>query len=273
MKRHARLLYLATGLFLMLWLVAPLGVASADADADTVLKFCCSNQVYKAFGKEQVEAFAQTKNTKMKLKFASSASCVNVLMNGYCDVASTARGLYRRHREYGFQQVPFCKDPLAVIVNSKCTVDALTEAQLQDIFSGDIGNWKEVGGPDLEITVVVPSKNSAANKNFRRQVMKHKDIEHDFMAHDSTMAIAAVAFFPPGTISFISQGAAAHDERVKAVRIDGKVPTDMDYPYTQTFFLVTEIDPPEKVKQFIEYAFTAEAKARIRKYGMLPIER
>jgi phosphate transport system substrate-binding protein len=237
------------------------------------MKLYCSNQVYKAFGQEQVEAFSRAENIAVNVKTASSGSCVNALMRGYCDIASTARALYRRHQDYGFFQVPFCRDPIAVIVSNECAVDNLTENQLQDIFSKNITNWNQVGGPDLAITVIVPSTDTAANKNFRRQVMKHKDIEHDFMAHDSTMAIAAVGYFPCGAVSFISRGAAAHEKAVKVIRIDGKSPTDKDYPYFQTFYYVTRAEPSDAVKKFLDFTFSEETKGLITKYGMVPLER
>lgn len=269
MKRAKLVSFVIIGAILTVWAAAPAAAASAEKS----MKLYCSNQIYKAFGREQVEAFSHADDIEVIVKTASSGSCVNALMRGYCDIASTARSMYRRHREYGFLQVPFCRDPMAVIVNSKCGVDNLTEQQIQDIFSGEIKNWNQVGGPDLEIVVIVPYKDTAANKNFRRQIMKHKDMEPDFVAHDSTMAIAAVAYFPCGAVSFISRGAAAHEKAVKIVRINGKSPTDKDYPYFQTFYYVTRSEQSDAIKKFLDFTFSDESKGIIKKYGMIPLER
>ena len=103
--------------------------------------------------------------------------------------------------------------------------------------------------------------------------MKDRDIDYDFMAHDSTMAIEAVAHFPCGAVSFISRGAAAHEKAVKAVNIDGRSPTNKDYPYFQTFYYVTRAEPPDAVKQFLDFTFTDGAKTIIRENGMIPLER
>lgn len=269
MKMAKLVSFIIIGAFLAIWAAAPVTAANAEK----TMKLYCSNQVYKAFGQEQVEAFSKAENISVNVKTASSRSCVNALMRGYCDIASTARAMGPSHRDYGFLQVPFCRNPIAVIVSDKCGVDNLTENQLQDIFSGDIRNWNQVGGPDLAISVIVPSTDTAANKNFRRQVMKHKDIAHDFMAQDSTMSIAAVAHFPCGAVLFISRGAAAHEKAVKVVSIDGKSPADKDYPYFQTFYYVTRAEPSDAVKQFLDFTFSDEAKAIITKYGMIPLER
>ena len=267
--KKAKLVFFIIGTLLAAWAASPV----AAAGVEKTLKLYSSNQVYKAFDQEQVEAFSNATDIEVKVKTASSDSCVYALMSGFCDIASTARAMDRRHQDYGFLQVPFCRDPIAVIVNDKCGVENLSETQLQDIFSGSISNWKQVGGPDLEITVIVPSSDTAANKNFRRQVMKDRDIEYDFMAHDSTMAIEAVANFPCGAVSFISRGAASHEKAVKVVNVDGKSPTDKDYPYFQTFYYVTRAESSDAVKQFLDFTFTDGAKNLIRKNGMIPIEK
>jgi ABC-type phosphate transport system substrate-binding protein len=121
--------------------------------------------------------------------------------------------------------------------------------------------------------IIVPSKDTAAHKNFRRQVMKRKDIEHDFMAYDSTMVIEAVKYFPCGAVSFISQGAAMHHKELKTLKIEGLSPTDEDYPYYQIFYLITQKEPEGNLKKFIDFAYSEEGAKIIRNYGMVPIPR
>ena len=251
------------------WIAGP----AAKAAAQDVLRYSCSNQVYEAFEKEKIAAFTEATGIKVDVKTASSGSCAYRLITGNCDIASSARKLYTRHEIYGFKETPFCKDPLAVIARVECGVDSLTEEQLQDIFAGDITNWKEVGGADLPIMIVVPDKDTAAHKNFRRQIMKLKDIEYDFMAYDSTMVIEAIKHFPCGAVSFISQGAALHHKELKVLKVDGRLPTDTDYPYFQIFYYVTKGEPAGNLKEFVDYTFSEDGQQIIRKYGMIPIAR
>ena len=177
MKFKATIINVSVSLVLGACLLVPVSVFAAQE----ILKYNCSNQVYAAFSKEQIEAFQKTTGFGVDVKTASSGSCFASLGRGYCDVASTTRKLYHRHDIYGYKEFPFCKDPIAVIARKECGVDSLTEEQLQDLFAGAITNWQEVGGADLPVMIVVPGDDTAANKNFRRQVMKHKDIEHDFI--------------------------------------------------------------------------------------------
>ena len=69
---------------------------------------------------------------------------------------------------------------MAIIVNAQNPVSGISQAQLREIFSGHITNWKEVGGPDKDIFVAVPDEDTGAYKNFVRQVMKLKEMGYDF---------------------------------------------------------------------------------------------
>jgi len=256
-------------LLLAVWILVP----ASTAMSREAIKYNCSNQVYAAFSKEQIDAFTKATGIEVDVKTASSGSCLYNLGRGFCDIASTARKLYHRHEIYGYREFPFCKDPIAVIARKECGVGSLTEDQLQDIFAGVITNWKEVGGADLPIMIIVPGKDTAAHKNFRRQVMKRQDIEHDFMAYDSTMVIDAVKYFPCGAVSFISLGAAGHHKELNILKIDGRSPTDEDYPYYQIFYFITKQEPEGDLKKFIDFAYSAEGTKIIRANGMVPIPR
>lgn len=268
MKRIVSAASIAALLAAAVWAVLPVG----ELDAAEVMKYHASNQVYRSLGQKGIDAFARATGIEVDVKTASSGTCVFAMMNGYCDVASTARALDRRHRAYGYRQTPFCLDPLAVIVNASCGVDGLSEKQLQDIFSGDIVNWKDVGGEDRAITLIVPDPDTAAHKNFRRLVMKQKEMSSDFSAYNSTGVIDAVKYFPCGAISFISSGAIAGEPEVKALKIDGRAPRDEGYPYSQVFYFVTRENPKASVTRFIDYFRGEEGRGMIRQAGMVPVE-
>ena len=269
MKLNGILKNLLVSLILGAWVLVP----ASTVTAQEVVKYSCSNQVYAAFSKEHITAFTKATGVKVNVKTASSGSCLISLGRGFSDIAATARKLYNRHDVYGYKEFPVCKDPIAVIARKECGVDSITEEQLQDIFAGVITNWREVGGADLPVMIIVPGKDTAAHKNFRRQVMKRQDIEHDFMAYDSTMVIEAVKYFPCGAVSFISQGAAMHHKELKTLKIDGLSPTAEDYPYYQIFYLITKKEPEGNLKKFVDFAYSEEGAKIIRKNGMVPIPR
>lgn len=238
--------------------------------AKEVLRYSCSAQIYQAFENERLATYTEKTGIGVQLTVDSSYLSFLRLMNGLSDIASTAERLSRVHREIGFVETPFCKDPLAVISNSQCTVRNLTDEQLRDIFSGAISNWKEVGGLDKVIIRVVPGRETAAYRNFYRQVMLGRDIDHDVMTSKSTMVIELTRSIP-GSISFIAQGAAAYRlEGIRIVKINGLAPGNSDYPYYQVFSFVTSGIPAGTAKKFIDFALSEGGKRIMLKRGMLP---
>jgi len=243
-------------------------IPSGSTLAKEVLKYSCSAQVYEAFENERLDAFTKKTGIEVELSIFSSYKAFFRLMNGYSDIASMARRLYKRHQKFGFVETPFCKDPLAVIVCAQCPIPDLTEAQLRDIFGGTITNWKEVGGPDQPIIVVLPSEETAAYRNFSLKVMFSREMVYDIKTHRSTMVIEATRRFP-WSISFIAQGAAGYrQEDVKIAKLNGLLPTDPGYPYYQVFSFVTKGRPTGAPKKFIDFALSEEGKKIVVNRGM-----
>jgi ABC-type phosphate transport system substrate-binding protein len=243
---------------------------SGSTLAKEVLKYSCSAQVYQAFENERLDVFTKKTGIQVEVSVFSSYKAFFRLMKGHSDIASMARKLYRRHREFGFTVTPFCKDPMAVIVNAQCPITDLTDAQLRDIFGGTITNWKEVGGLDQPIIVILPSEETAAHRNFSLKVMFSREMVFDIKTQRSTMVIEATGRFP-GSISFIAQGAARYRQKeVRVCKVNGLTPQDAGYPYFQVFSFVTKGKPAGTVKKLIDFALSEEGRKIMIKRGMVP---
>lgn len=240
------------------------------SNAQEILRYSCSAQIFETFGMKRLDAYTKETGIKVDLNISSSASAVYRLMNDFSDIAGAAEKVRFRYKEFGYLEFPFCKDPLAVIANTDCPVENLNKNQVRDIFGGHIKNWKEVGGPDEPITVVVPADTTAAYKNFSRIFMEENEIIYDFMSYRSTMVIAAVRHFPCA-ISFIAHGAIRGPRNLRMIKIDGLSPTDRNYPYYQTFYYVTKGEPVGAVKKFIDFTMSEKGQAFIKAKGMIPL--
>lgn len=243
-----------------------------ETNAQEKIRYSCSAQVYEAFENIRLDLFSEETGIAVELFVSSSKACINSVLQDKSDIASSARPLYRRYKDYGLHEIPVYKDPLAIITNQAITVTNLTGSQLQQIFSGNITNWKEVGGADLPIIIVVPDENTGAHKNFRRQVMKHKEIQYDYSTYKSTRVLEAIEHLPTGAISFISRGAQFTHKKIKAMDIEGKKADDKAYPYYQIIYIVTPGKPKGSIKTFVDFIKSAKGDAIIRERGMLPIK-
>ena len=262
--KHLHFLATVTGLLLCLALMVP------AAQAKSALRLSCSAQINDTLGQKALDTFTAQSGIPVELYVSTSGAAVYRLMNEFSDLAASVRPLYYRHKESGYVEIAFCNDPIAVIANSSCKVGNLTHDQLRGIFNKRITSWKEVGGPDKPITVIVPGKSTAAFKNFDALVMRRSEILYDFMSYKSTRVIEAVQKLPYA-ISFIAQGAVSGQTGLNRIEIDGVLPGNSDYPYMQTFYFVTKGEPAGAAKEFIDFIRSEKGIAMMKAKGVLPI--
>jgi len=244
--------------------------AFVQCEANEVLRYSCSNQIYEAFEMQRLDEFTKKTGIDIDLTLCSSHMAISRLMGGYSDIASTVQQLLPVQRQSGLVETPFCKDPLSVITHPGVRVSSLSDNQIKGIFSGQITNWKQVGGDDAEILVILPDEQTGLYKNFKREVMKGQDLIYQIKTHASTKVIEAARHFR-NSVTFIAQGASRRGkEGLKTIAINGYKPGDPNYPYAQVFSFVTIGRPEGPAKAFIDFALSPEGKEIIKSRGMVP---
>lgn len=268
MKKHSFIIGTILGVIMLLYMVQ--GVPFVNA-AD-VLRYSSSAQIREVFQDESLKEFTDKTGIVFDLFVGSSDEAVRRVINGLSDIAGTVTQLAPRHQVYGYSEIPFCAAPLVVITNVKTRVRSISEDQVRGIFSGEITNWKELGGPDQDIIVVIPGRGTGAYQNFKKLALKRFEIKYDYSASSSTMVIKAVHRIP-WSISFISQSSTIKKGAVKTIKINQMSQDDRGYPYFQTFYFVTKGEPTKAAKKFIDFAFSEEGQKIIKKNGLVPLPR
>lgn len=239
-------------------------------EAKETLRYASSAQVVAALGEGLIKQFEEDSGVKVDLFIGSSYASVQRLMHGVADIASSAERISYSIRDVGYTEILFAKAPIIVITNVSTTVKDLTSKQITEIFNGSINNWQEVGGPDKEIIVVIPDKNTAAFKNFTILGLKRFDVKFHYLAHLSTDVVSLVKHMP-WSISFITKGEHTSGDPVKTITVDGRKPEDKNYPFLQEFYFVTKGEPMGPAKKFIDFLFlSGKAKVEFKKYGLVP---
>jgi len=167
-------------------------------------------------------------------------------------------------------------DSVAVVVHTSNAVSDLTLEQVARIFSGEITNWKDVGGPDAEIRVITREEGSGTRETFETYVMAPLalDIAARASVKSSNGEVRATLKSDDRSIGYLSLGYV--DASMKAVRVGGIAATVEnvvagDYPIQRSLYLITKGEPDVLEQAFLEFVLSSEGQAVVEDMGYIEV--
>jgi phosphate transport system substrate-binding protein len=233
------------------------------------------------------EAFmAANPGTQIQVTGGGSGVGIAALINGTTDVAAASRPikssetdkLKARFATVGMAY-PIARDGLAVYLNERNPVRELSLAQLRDIYTGRLTNWKDVGGNDAQIILYSRESSSGTYTYFKDNVLMGRDYSPRAQTLQGTAAVVnAVAKDANG----IGYGGAAYAKGIRfaGVRKDAKGPAYMpsmetvragQYPIRRFLYFYTRTKPSGDLKKFIDWALGAQGQELVAKVGYYPV--
>lgn len=217
-------------------------------------------------------------NPQIRISIAGGGSGVGIkqVSEGLVDIGNSGRKPTDQEiKKSNLKMFKWAIDGVGVVVNPKNPVKSLKKDQLQQIFSGKIDNWKNIGGRDKRINVYTRDKFSGTREVFWKKALGKGAItaKANFVVSNGAMK-SAIANDPYG-IGYVSVG--HMDESVTPIALDGVVPT-LDtvkqgiYKVARGLYSNTKGEPTGLTRMFIDYLFSPEGQQIAAQKGFIPVK-
>lgn len=270
---------IATTLSLIVLAAAGLSAAPAGAQKNIVLDGSTTvGPIAKAFA----DYYKEKSGVGATISESGSGNGVKSLINGACDIANMSRFMkdseFKTCVEKGILPVAHVVafDGLAVVVNPANKVSALTDAQIADIYTGKITNWKQLGGDDAEIVVISRDTNSGTYETFNELILRKKAVVKDAEYVGSNGQAKTRVASTKNAIAYVGLGFV--DDTVKTLSVDGILPSAKTivsgkYPIARPLFMFTNGYPKmgSAVYDFVTLHLTEEGREIVKDLGYIPV--
>ena len=204
-----------------------------------------------------------------------SGSGITAVSEGRCDIGLSSRALKDEEKASGLKETVLALDGIAIIVNPANPVNDLDLDTIAKIYTGEITNWKDVGGNDAEIVLIGREAGSGTRDGFE-SITGTKDACQYRQELTSTGDVITTVATNPDAIGYASL--AALKDSVKALTVGGVQAIEDSvkngsYVVQRPFVLVTkdgtELSPAAQA--FFDYATSAEAAPIIAAAGAVAV--
>lgn len=208
------------------------------------------------------------------VEYVGSGAGIESLSKGSVDIGNSSRNLKPEELSNGCVENVVALDGIAVIVDKNNGVTDISSENLKKLYTGEIKNWKELGGAD-EAVVVIGREAGSGTRDAFEELLELKDKCDYAQQLDSTGAVLAKVASTPGAIGYVSLDVV--DESVLSVSIDSVEANEQNilagkYLLSRPFVMATKGDVSsqnELVQKWFEYVNSEKGKEIIKKVGLI----
>ena len=234
-----------------------------------------STSMEKVIGALSESFMAQNGGVTVNYNPTGSGSGITAVQEGACDIGLSSRALKDEEKSAGLKETVLAYDGIAIIVHPDNPVSDLSVEQIAKLYTGEITNWKDVGGNDAEVVLIGREAASGTRDGFE-SITGTKDKCQYRQELTSTGDVITAVSQNPDAIGYASL--ASIKDSVKALNVDGVTPSeatvkDGSYKVQRPFVLVTmegkELSPAAQA--FFDYAVSSDAASIIAKAGAVAV--
>ena len=230
-----------------------------------------STSMEKVIGALSESYMAANKDVTVNYNPTGSGAGITAVQEGTCDIGLSSRALKDEEKAAGLKETVLAYDGIAIIVHPDNPVSDLSVEQIAKLYTGEITNWKDVGGSDAEVVLIGREAASGTRDGFE-SITGTKDKCQYRQELTSTGDVITAVSQNPDAIGYASL--AAIKDSVKALSVDGVTPSettvkDGSYQVQRPFVLVTVEGKAlsAAAQSFFDYATSADAADIIAKAG------
>jgi phosphate transport system substrate-binding protein len=238
------------------------------------------------FAQVAVERFMTANpDVKISLSGGGSGNGIKALIDGSTNIANSSRAIKQSEIDQAktggvepFETV-VALDCIVPIVNPSNKVADLNRDQLKKIYTGEIGNWKEVGGEDRPIVVVGRDSSSGTAGTWQELVVERNDGEKKSRVTPAAQIVASsgamITTIAGNRYAIGYDGIGYVDGTVKALKVEGvaaseKTSKDGTYSLGRELYMYTNGQPQGDVAKFIRYMLSPDGQKIVADTGFIP---
>lgn len=224
------------------------------------------------------------KGITVEVQGGGSGQGIKSIQEKIADIGALSREVKEEEKASVAKEFVIAKDGVAVIVNKATKVEDLTIDQINKIYTGQIKNWKEVGGDDAPIVVVSREEGSGTRGAFTEitKVMTKdaagQEVDNttkDALVQGSTGAVLQTVATTPNTIGYISLGSLS--DTVKAVKVESVAPSTEtvlsgEYKISRPFLYVAGGELSEAAQKYIDFVLSPEGQKIVEESGFIKVQ-
>jgi phosphate transport system substrate-binding protein len=257
-----------------------LGLAATSFAGDIAVK---GSTTVQPIMQKAVEAFmAQNKGVNISISASGSGDGAKALIDGTTPLAMMSREMkeseIKQAKEKGInpKQILIAYDCLTPVVNSSSALKNITLAQLKDIYTGKVTDWKDLGGAAGPISVVSRDSSSGTFEYWNEHVLKKERVYARAQMQASNGAVAQVVSKQKSAIGYVGL-AYAHAPGLKALTVEG-VAGSVDntlngtYPISRGLYLYTNGEPTGDVAKLVNFILSDAGQKIVASVDYVPVK-
>jgi len=251
-------------------------VIQGSGEKKTLIRVGTSDETYVLF-QRIAGGYSSRHNVQFELSQSQSGNLPELLKSRAIDIGVTSRRITAAEKELGLNYLPFAYDGAVVLASSDTGIRSLTRDQIRKILAKRITNWKEVGGVDAKIHLIVRPPYSSVSKAlgaslFGGEFPKPEGafvLETAESTFQALKSIHSYMAFAPLSRTIVDQFPAV------PLTVDGVAPLLVHipaakYPAPLEYGILFQKDAPEPVAGLARYLVSLEGMHQVTSLGLAP---